>query len=102
MTPEHRLGNQIRIECGRRNWLCYHANVGSVMTIDGGRFDTGLPVGFPDLVILTDNGRVLFVETKIHPRKPTADQLAFHALLRSRGFSVAVCYNFDEFLDFAK
>lgn len=100
MTPEHRLGNLIRIECGRRNWLCYHANVGSVMTIDGGRFDTGLPVGFPDLIILTDDGRALFVETKIKPRKPTVQQLEFHAILRDRGFSVAVCYDFDEFIKF--
>jgi len=98
MTPEHRLGNAIRVECGRRGWLVWHVNVGTVVTATGEVFSTGLPVGFPDLLVLRpgplpDGGRVLFIETKIHPRRPTADQLAMHALLHSRGFEVIVAYS---------
>lgn len=96
MTPEHRLANAIRAECGRRGWLVWHVNVGTVATATGAVFSTGLPVGFPDLLILQPGGRTIFIETKIHPRRPTSEQLAMHALLRSYGFPVVVAYSLDD------
>ena len=101
MTPEQALDHSIRLWCGEHNWLCFHANVGRVKMADGRFFDTGLPKGFPDLLILTDNNHVLFCETKIHPRKPTAEQVNFIRNLRSRGFTAFVAYNMDEFLQIA-
>lgn len=69
---------------------------------DGTYFNTGVPVGYPDLTIFTDDGRVLFIETKIKPRKPTDEQLHFLQILRERGFVAEVVYNFDEFLNIVK
>lgn len=98
MTPEMRLVAEIKLYCGEHNWLCFHCNVGSVKTDDGRMFNTGLPVGFPDLLIITDFGRVIFCETKIHPRKPTQQQINFINNLKSRGFLAFVAYTLDDFV----
>jgi len=52
--------NQIRIECGKKGWVALRTNVGK-FPIDGGWFDTGLPKGFPDLLVLTNTGEAIFV-----------------------------------------
>lgn len=101
MTPEIRLSNLIRIECGVRNWLCFHINVGTVRTADGRYFQTGVPEGYPDLTIITDHGIIFFVETKIKPRKPTAKQLEFIADLHTRGFVAEVIYSIEAFVELA-
>lgn len=98
MTPEHALSNKIRIWCGEHNWLCFHINVGKIRMSDGTYFNTGVPVGWPDLTIITDTGQVLFIETKIKPRKPTDDQINMLNNLRGRGFIAEVVYEFSEFL----
>lgn len=97
MTPEQALDKQIMLYCGERNWLCFHCNVGKVKTIDGRFFDTGLPPGFPDLLIITDNGINIYCETKIKPRKPSDDQKKFINNLINRNFIAFVSYNLDEF-----
>lgn len=102
MTPEHRLSNKIRIKCGELNWLCFHINVGKILLQDGTYFNTGVPVGYPDLTIFTDKGQTIFIETKIKPRKPTEDQLKFIAILRERGFIAEVVYDFEQFLNIIK
>lgn len=101
-TREHRLSNQIRIKCGELNWLCFHINVGKIRMSDGTYFNTGVPPGYPDLTIFTDKGTVLFIETKIKPRKPTAEQLHFIDILRERGFTAEVIYTYEEFLSLIK
>lgn len=98
MTPESRLKNQIKLYCGERNWLCYHVNVATVQLMTGQYFRTGLPKGFPDLLILTDDGRCIFCETKIKPRKPTTEQLHFINNLQQRGFKAFVAYDLNEFI----
>lgn len=65
---------------------------------NGNYFRTGLPVGFPDLLIIKDNGQVAFCETKIHPRKPTQEQLNFIENLKIRGFNAFVAYDINEFV----
>ena len=102
MTPEQHLSNEIRLWCGEHNWLCFHINVGQGYLIHGQTkqwFKTGLPVGFPDLTILTDKGQAIFVETKIHPRKPTPEQEHTQQLLRDRGFVSFTCYTLQEFIE---
>ena len=97
-TPEQHLDKRIMLWCGQHNWLCFHCNVGKVLLADGRYFSTGLPNGFPDLLILTDTGYAIFCETKIKPRKPTQEQLDFIKNLNVRGFDAFVAYTFDEFL----
>jgi hypothetical protein len=99
MTPEQYLDKQIMLYCGEHNWLCFHCNVGQVLTADGTYFRTGLPVGFPDLLIIKTDGTVVFCETKIHPRKPTQKQLQFIATLKHRGFNAFVAYSLEEFIE---
>lgn len=52
MTPEHYVQNQIRLWCGQHNYLCFRCNVGRILTANNTYFDTGLPSGFSDLLIL--------------------------------------------------
>ena len=102
MTPEQALDKSIMLWCGKRNWLCFHINVGGGMLKSGGYFHTGVPVGWPDLTILTNDGEVIFCETKIKPRKPTQEQLNFIANLKERGFKAFVAYSLEEFIENVK
>lgn len=97
-TLEQDLDKQIMIYCGKQGWLCFHTNVGRVITADGRMFNTGLPTGWPDLMIIKPNGIIEFCETKIHPRKPTAEQLKMLKLLADYGFKSYVSYSLDEFI----
>ena len=95
MTPEHNLGQQIRIWCGEHGYLAWHCNVGTLLTQDGRYVPTGLPEGFSDLLILTAHG-ACFVETKIHPRKPTQQQIDFIDSVKKLGYHAGVAYSLDE------
>lgn len=97
-TPEQRLTKQIMLWCGERDYLCFHCNVGGGLMANGTYFRTGLPEGWPDLMILKNNGKISFCETKIHPRKPTQKQLDMIKELNNRGFNAFVAYNLDEFV----
>lgn len=104
MTPEQVLDKNIMLWCGQHNWLCFHTNVGKIKFYDEKQkkdrwFDTGLPPGWPDLLILTDKGKAIFCETKIHPRKPTQQQIKTINLLVSRGFLAFVCYSIEQFIE---
>jgi len=97
-TPEHRLMNEIRAWCGEHDLICIRANVGRVRLIDGTYFDTGLPKGYPDLTVI-GYGWIMFCETKIHPRKPTIEQLNFLAEMKKRGHKTLVAYNLNDFIN---
>lgn len=99
MTPEQALDHSIMLWCGKHNWLCFHINVGKFKLPNGTYFQTGVPVGWPDLTIITDDGRVIFCETKIKPRKPTQEQLNFIENLNSRGIKAFVAYTLEEFVE---
>ena len=85
MTPEHAIMNQIRLWCGEHDILCFRCNVGKVPTSDGGWFDTGLPEGFPDLLILSNDGITYYVEVKTPTGKQRPDQIKFMNEIRRRG-----------------
>lgn len=87
MTPEHRIMNEIRLWCGENNILCFRCNVGKVRMANGGYFDTGLPSGFSDLIILA-NKQIYFCEVKTKTGKQRDDQIQFMNLVRDRGY----CY----------
>ena len=101
MTPETALKNSIMIDCGKRGWICLHINVGKVLMADGSYFSTGVPVGWLDLLILTDHGITLYVETKIRPNKPSDKQIDMIALLNSKHHKTAVVYDMNEWREFA-
>lgn len=100
-TPEQRLTKQIMIWCGEHDILCHHLNVGQFKLPDGRYFNTGIPKGFPDLQLI-GHGWVAYVETKIHPRKPTSEQLAWLELLNKRNIPATCVYSLEEFVDFIK
>lgn len=103
-TPEQRLDNEIKLWAGMNDFIVFHTNVGKIKFYDEKQgmyrwFDTGLPPGWPDLMILSNDGKVSFCETKVRPRKPTPQQLKTIALLNSRGFKAFVAYSLEEFIE---
>ena len=98
-TPEVRLMKEIQLWCGQHGLLAFHLNVGKVKLTDGRFFSTGMPVGWPDLLILTEKGKVIFCETKVHPNRPTQEQLNTIDVLIKRGFLAFVCYSLEQFVE---
>jgi len=96
MTPEHRVMNEIRIWCGQHNLLCFRCNVGKIKLPNGGYFDTGLPNGFPDLLILGNNGDIYFCEVKAPGGRQRPDQIKFQYMVESRGFKYILAYSIKE------
>ena len=97
MTPEHRLMDEVRVECGKRGWAVSRMNVGTFLDPhDGKPINTGVPVGFPDLMVLRRDGKACFIETKVHPRRPTEEQLRVQSLLRASGYRSGTAYTVEE------
>lgn len=68
--------------------------------MDGKHVVKGLPKGFPDLfgVILSDktpDGKTVsvFIECKVHPNKPSPEQIGFIDEHRAGGCCAGVCYS---------
>lgn len=99
MTKEKALTKKIQLFCGENNILCFDVNVGKFALKNGGYFDVGLPAGFPDLLLLTSDGRTVFIEAKIKPNKPQINQVKFINELKKRNFSVYVIYSIEEFIE---
>lgn len=97
MTPEHRIMNEIRLWCGEHDILCFRCNVGKVQCIDGTWFDTGLPEGFPDLIILT-NATIYFCEVKTKYGRQHQAQLDFQKMITDRGYKYFVARSVDDVL----
>ena len=58
--------------------------------------EAGLKPGFPDLVVIVQN-RLVAIEMKIKPNKPTKEQKAWiEALNACEGISAFVCYSTEE------
>lgn len=95
MTKEHAIMNSIRLWCGEHNILCFRCNVGRVRTADGGWFDTGLPEGFSDLLILHE-GKCIFCEVKAPGGKQRPDQIKFMQTVRERGFTYLLAYSVND------
>ena len=115
MTPEHRLMNEVMVWCGRDGYNCFRQNVGLFYTarkamgtdedwvqigtrqrVTFTKISTGLPPGFSDLQVIKPGGVVCFVETKVHPRKPTEDQKNFMRAMRKQGCRAGVAYTLEE------
>ena len=92
---EHDLQNAIRAELTKRGYTAFRANVGKVKMPDGRYFSTGLPRGFSDVFAVKD-GRISFIEVKVHPNKPTAEQLNFIAQMQRKGCDAGVAYSVED------
>ena len=86
---EHNIQNEIRLWCGQHNFLCFRCNVGKVKCEDGTWFDTGLPEGFSDLIILANN-TIYFVEVKTKIGQQRNAQIHFQHIVEERGYKYIV------------
>lgn len=82
---EHNIQNEIRIWCGEHGYMCFRCNVGRVQCADGTWFDTGLPEGFSDLIILA-NRTIYFCEVKTRYGQQRKAQIAFQQAVESAGY----------------
>ena len=78
MGEEQSIQNDIRVKLAQAGYIVFRTNVGKVKTSDGRWFDSGLPVGFPDLMgFKPDNGRIFFIEVKTDRGRRRKDQVQF-------------------------
>lgn len=98
MKAEKRLMNRIRLYCGEQGWIVIRNNVGTFQLLDGRFLSTGLPKGWPDLMVLTKKGKVFFVETKVGNNKASKEQQRYLDLLKMAHFDAFVCYSIDSFI----
>lgn len=102
MSPnfnEHYIQNQIREWCGKNNYLCFRCNVGRILTAQNTYFDTGLPSGFSDLLVLDNDGHAIFVEVKAPGGKQRDDQKKFEATVTARGFRYLLVNSLEKFTE---
>ena len=92
---EHNIQNEIRLWCGTHGILCFRCNVGKVLTATGDYFETGLPVGFSDLIILY-NKTIYFCEVKTLKGKQRQCQVDFMNMIRSYGYTYFVARCVDD------
>ena len=96
MTPESRLKAQVELFLSEKGYIPLRLNVGLFYTKNGYPIRTGLPKGTSDLLAISPSGQAVFIETKVHPRKPTAEQLNFIEVMRKQGAIAGVVYSIDE------
>ena len=99
---EAELMNAVRMALQERGIITFRVNVGKVKTLDGRWFDTGLPKGFSDILGIYKDGRVCFIETKQHPRKPTKEQCQFMLAMIERNCAAGVAYTVQDALDIVR
>jgi len=96
MTEEHYIQNQIRLWLGQNGYLAFRCNVGKVMTADGTFFNTGLPEGFSDLLVLGNKGDAYFIEVKSKTGKQRPCQKEFQDIVTKRGFKYILARSVDD------
>ena len=92
---EHNIQNDIRAWCGEHGFLCFRCNVGKVQCIDGTWFDTGLPEGFSDLIILA-NKTIYFCEVKTRYGQQRKAQIDFQRIVTQHGYTYFVARSIDD------
>lgn len=93
------LMNKVRLALTEHGFAVFRANVGKVRLPDGRWFETGLPKGFPDLFAVRD-GKIYFLETKVKPNKPTAEQVRFMESMKAYyGAGGGIVYSVEDALE---
>lgn len=94
---EAAIQDSIRVALAQAGYIVFRANVGKVKTADGRWFETGLPVGFPDLMgYKPDNGRIFFIEVKTAVGRRRKDQVDFADGLRNKNVIYGVARSAEE------
>lgn len=78
---ELNLQRACMLEASKHQALCYHFQATSYQLPNGQYVTSGVPVGWPDLIIIKSDGTVHFAELKIKPNKPTKEQLHYLSIL---------------------
>lgn len=77
----------------------HRVNVGRVRTPDGRYFSTGVPTGYPDLSgYRRHDGKAVYIECKVHPNKPSPQQLEFIQKAQECNCIAGICYSPEEAL----
>jgi hypothetical protein len=92
---EHNFQNHVRKELTKRGYTTFRANVGKVKMMDGRYFDSGLPRGFSDLMVLK-SGKIAFVELKSEGGKPSKEQLNFILRMQQMGFAAGIAFSLED------
>lgn len=116
---EHDLQNSIRLELSKRGFFTERINVGSGYLISAKMMDaikkacpslrevldkipyftTGAVNGRSDLSAVKD-GCTHYIEVKVHPNKPSEEQMNFLAVMRDRyGCNGGVAYSVDDAIE---
>lgn len=89
VVKEARLHQDILTECRRRSWIAFTGSMAH---------RTHRSIGEPDITIICDGGKVLFVECKSKTGKIRPEQAALIAWAAKLGTTVHVVRSFKEFL----
>ena len=92
---EHNIQNQIRLWCGQNDIPCFRCNVGKVRLPNGYFFDTGLPEGFSDLILLY-NKTIYFCECKTLIGRQRECQLNFQKYVESHGYTYFIARSIED------
>lgn len=92
------LMHLIMLELTERGYKVFRTNVGKVRLSGNRWFDTGLPKGHPDLYGYRNDGRIFYVECKVHPNKPTKEQKQFLKIAKENNCLCGVAYSVDDAL----
>jgi len=95
MTKEHILMNKIRLWAADQGHITIRYNVGMLKN-EKNFLHCGPPKGHPDLILYTKNTETVFIEVKIHPNKPSSEQINFLQKMRDFGFIALVVYSIDQ------
>lgn len=69
---------------------------GSITILDARPFSTGLPEGFPDLLVVAQGGRVTFLEIKTPTGRLSTEQIHFAEQLTAWGANVSTARSESE------
>lgn len=92
--PELNLQKRCMIHASSLGLLCYHFEATSYQLPNGSYVNSNVPVGWPDLTIIDPkSSKICFVELKIHPNKPSKEQIHYLNVLPN----AFLCYDFASF-----
>ena len=111
MGAEMDILKDIQIKASELGWRAFRVNVGSgwigdsmrckdgsVLIKNARRFQTGLPNGFPDLLIIGPQGQTVYAEIKTPNGKMRIEQLRFHQFLKRMNQRVCVLRSVDDLI----
>ena len=96
---EHDIQNEIRIWCGEHKLLAFRANVIKGYSPDGRWITSGLPEGFPDVIVLTNQGQTIYVECKTLVGRAREKQKRLHAVMRKMNHVVLIPRSLEQFIE---